>query len=99
MAQLAMIEAAAGHAAVARNLLAEIHAKESPARLPLFYIAAVHAQMGELDSAMIRLDEAYSTHAPDLDGLALDPAFDPLHGDPRFTALLRKLGETTDGRR
>ena len=99
MAQLAMIEAAAGHAGVARNLLAEIHAKESPARLPLFYIAAVHAQMGELDSAMIRLDEAYSTHAPDLDGLALDPAFDPLHGDPRFTALLRKLGETTDGRR
>ena len=99
VAQLAMIEAAAGHAGVAHNLLAEIHAKESPARLPLFYIAAVHAQMGELDSAMIRLDEAYSTHAPDLDGLALDPAFDPLHGDPRFTALLRKLGETTGGSR
>ena len=99
VAQLAMIEAAAGHAAVAHDLLAEIHAKESPARLPLFYIAAVHAQMGELDSAMIRLDEAYSTHASDLDGLALDPAFDPLHRDPRFTALLRKLGETTGGGR
>ena len=98
VAQLAMIEAAAGNANLAHELLGEIRANESPARLPLFYIAATHAQMGELDSAMIRLDEAYSNHAPDLDGLALDAAFDPLRGDPRFSALLRKLGETADGR-
>jgi DNA-binding SARP family transcriptional activator/TolB-like protein/Tfp pilus assembly protein PilF len=97
--QRAMIEAAAGNDSAARVLLAEVRAKESPARLPLFYIAATYAQMGELDSAMSRLDEAYSNHSPDLDGLALDAAFDPLRGDARFKALLRKLGETTGGRR
>ena len=99
VSQLAMIEAAAGNAKVARDLLAEIRAKESSARLPLFYIAAAYVQLGELDSAMSRLDEAYSNHSPDLDGLALDAAFDPLRGDARFKALLRRLGETTDGRR
>ena len=97
VSQLAMIEAAAGNAKVARDLLAEVRAKESSARLPLFYIAAAYVQLGELDSAMSRLDEAYSNHSPDLDGLALDAAFDPLRGDARFKALLQKLGETTDG--
>jgi DNA-binding SARP family transcriptional activator/TolB-like protein/Tfp pilus assembly protein PilF len=99
VSQLAMIEAAAGNAKVARDLLAEIRAKESSARLPLFYIAAAYVQLGELDSAMSRLDEAYSNHSPDLDGLALDAAFDPLRGDARFKALLLKLGETADGTR
>jgi TolB-like protein/Tfp pilus assembly protein PilF len=99
VSQLAMIEAAAGNTKTARDLLAEIRAKESSARLPLFYIAAAYVQLGELDSAMSRLDEAYSNHSPDLDGLALDAAFDPLRGDARFKALLRKLGETTAGGR
>lgn len=99
VSQLAMIEAGAGNARIARDLLADIRAKESAARLPLFYIAAAYVQLGELDSAMSRLDEAYSNHSPDLDGLALDAAFDPLRGDARFKALLRKLGETEAGSR
>jgi TolB-like protein/Tfp pilus assembly protein PilF len=99
VAQLAMIEAGAGRPTVARQLLADLNAKESPARLPLFYIAAAHVQLGELDSAMIVLEEAYSNHASELDGLLLDPAFDALRSDPRFAALLRKLGETAGGGR
>ena len=93
LAQLAMIEAAAGHEQAARELIAGLHAHEAPARLPLYYIAATHLRLGEIDSAMTRLEEAYSNHSSDLDGLALDPLFDPLRRDARFAALLQKLGE------
>lgn len=97
IAQLAMIEAAAGNSGAARELIADLHAHETPARLPLYYIAAAHLQLGELDSAMTRLEEAYSNHSSELDGLALDPAFDALRHDARFAALLRKLGEPAPG--
>lgn len=97
LAQLAMIEAADGREQAARELIAQLHAHEVPARLPLYYIAATHLQLGEIDSAMTRLEEAYSNHSSDLDGLALDPLFDPLRRDARFIALLRKLGESPAG--
>ena len=97
VAQLAMIEAGSGHEQSARALIAELHAHETPARLPLYYIAATHVQLGEADSAMARLEEAYSNHSSELDGLALDPVFDALRRDARFAALLRKLGEGSSG--
>jgi tetratricopeptide (TPR) repeat protein len=93
VSQLAIIEAAAGDTVAAREQLAALHASETPARLPLYYMAAVHVKLGEPDSAIIRLEEAYANHSSEMDGLLLDPLFDPLRRDARFTELLRKLGE------
>lgn len=93
LSQLAIIEAAAGDTGAARRQLAELHASETAARLPLYFIAAAHVKLGEPDSAIVRLEEAYANHSSEMDGLLLDPLFDPLRRDARFVELLHKLGE------
>ena len=54
--------------------------------------AILYAQTGDLDRAMQYLDHAYEERAGDLLYLGVEPTFDPLRGDPRFQALVRKVG-------
>jgi hypothetical protein len=58
-----------------------------------FALAADYAQVGENDKAFAWLDKSYEAReGQDLTLLNLDPYFKNLHSDPRFAALLRKLG-------
>jgi TolB-like protein/Tfp pilus assembly protein PilF len=58
-------------------------------------IAAVHAYRGELDLAFAWLERAYDARDPDLAYLKPDWFLRPLHGDPRWAALLKKVGLPT----
>jgi TolB-like protein/predicted Ser/Thr protein kinase len=55
-------------------------------------IAAVHAYRGEADLAFARLERAYARRDPDLVYLKPSYFLRPLHGDPRWRALLTKMG-------
>ena len=55
-------------------------------------IAQVYAWRGEKDQAFEWLDQAYAIHDAGLVRLPYDPAMAPLRNDPRFAALVRKLG-------
>ena len=55
-------------------------------------IAEVHAFRGEADQAFARLERAYEAHDPDLVYLKPDPFLKRLHGDPRWGALLKRIG-------
>jgi hypothetical protein len=48
--------------------------------------------MDEKDIAFQSLQKAYTGHEVDMVWLKVDPLFRPLHGDPRFKDLLRKIG-------
>jgi len=48
--------------------------------------------MGETDHAFERLNTAYQERCFWLDALPGDFTFEPLHSDPRFAELLRKIG-------
>jgi TolB-like protein/Tfp pilus assembly protein PilF len=55
-------------------------------------IAEVHAYRGELDQAFTWLNRAYQRHDSELVYLKPAPFLRSLHGDPRWPALLEKVG-------
>lgn len=65
----------------------------------LLQIAETHAARGEIDRAFAALEAAAAAPWPDSELLQVqaDAYFKPLHGDPRYQALLRKLGFAASG--
>lgn len=55
-------------------------------------IAMYYALMGERERAMAAIERAAAARAPMLAQLAFAPWADPLRGDPRFTAILQRMG-------
>jgi serine/threonine-protein kinase len=56
-----------------------------------YQYADIHAQRGEKDQALASLDRAWAFRDPGLAFMKSDPWLAPLHGEPRFTALLQKM--------
>ena len=59
---------------------------------PAYFIAEFYATLGERDRAFEWLDRAYEERAGFLIHIKLEPAFDNIRDDPRFAALLRRIG-------
>jgi TolB-like protein/Tfp pilus assembly protein PilF len=57
-----------------------------------YNIAYVHAFRGEPDRAFEWLDKAITYHDGGLVGIATEPMFANIHGDPRWLPFLRKIG-------
>jgi hypothetical protein len=55
-------------------------------------IAALHASLGDVDDAFRWLDVAVAEGATGLIFLRVHPRIDALRGDPRFPALLKRVG-------
>lgn len=53
----------------------------------------IYASLGEKDQAFAWLDRAYDARSAFMTvGILASPDYDPLRSDPRFDALLRKMG-------
>jgi tetratricopeptide (TPR) repeat protein len=80
-----------GYGPVRRRLLEWESARTS---LPLgsSSLALGWARLGERDRALAWLDKAFESHTRDLIYLKVEPAYDSLRGDPRFEAMLRRIG-------
>jgi adenylate cyclase len=57
-----------------------------------YYCAEYLALLGEKQKALDRLDQAFEIGAPNLAIAPTDPALDSLRDEPRFKALLKKMG-------
>jgi tetratricopeptide (TPR) repeat protein len=55
-------------------------------------LAKCYGELGDLDLAFAELERAYSARIPQLIQLRVNPSFDALRGDPRFDALVRRVG-------
>jgi serine/threonine-protein kinase len=55
-------------------------------------IASIYASLGDTENALVWLDRALQQRASTLGYLAQNPAFDALHGDPRFAAIVDRVG-------
>jgi len=81
-----------GRPADARSVIAELQRKPQKRFAPRYDLAVIHAGLGEVDRAFALLDEAVTTRDPESMILPVDPRLENLRGDPRFAALLRRMG-------
>jgi len=56
--------------------------------------AQIYAGLGENDQVLEWLQRAYERREEALSKVATDPAYDSLRTDPRFLALIRRMGLT-----
>jgi TolB-like protein/class 3 adenylate cyclase/Flp pilus assembly protein TadD len=91
LGELGYFYAAAGRPEEARRLLLELENVRAPGHVTTA-IAKIHAGLGEQDLAFANLEEAIEEGNPAVVWLNFSPAFDPLRSDPRFLALLRRIG-------
>jgi len=60
--------------------------------VPAFNVAFVYTSLGDKDQAFFWLEKAFDEGEGKLLALKVDPIFDPLHSDPRFAELARRVG-------
>jgi serine/threonine protein kinase/Tfp pilus assembly protein PilF len=90
---LGVAYAHAGQRDKAQAILKRLQATKeyvSPGELAVLYDA-----LGEREQAFASLEQAFDAHDLQLQYMRVDPAFDPLRSDPRFTDLMRRVGLTT----
>ncbi|MGB6484701.1 MAG: winged helix-turn-helix domain-containing protein [Candidatus Acidiferrales bacterium] len=89
----AYIYARSGKLAQARHAFGEFERRnrDNPSDSIWIYIIA-YAGMGDRDNLFAYLQEALQQHLNILTALKVDPVYDPYRSDPRFQALLRRVG-------
>ena len=55
-------------------------------------LAHIAARLGDRERAFKWLQQSYDERDPWLLNVRVDPGFDNLHSDPRFEALVRRIG-------
>ena len=84
--------AAAGNKVKARAVIDALKQRADQTYMPAYFIAAIYGALDEKDQAFAWLQRAYDERDPQITYLLLDPFVDPLRSDPRFNALVRKVG-------
>lgn len=93
-AHLAYAYAVTGDAAAARRIVQDLVDAAGNPNVAPFHIAMAYVGLGETDMAFAWLERGYDERAAFMDGVKITPAFEPLHADPRWAALLRRMGLT-----
>lgn len=90
-ASLAYVSGRAGATDEAAALLATVRALRASRYVPAYDLAKAALGMGRTHEALAWLDTAIADRAHSVVFLEEDPQLDELRGDPRFTALLRRV--------
>ncbi len=88
---LAQIYGLAGRKTEALKLIAELRDRSQSEYISGVFFAQSYLGLGERDLAITWLERAYQDHDPWMVYVASYPTFDPLHSEPRFQALLRRM--------
>jgi len=94
IAALGYAYAVAGQRREAQRALAELSEASKQRYVSPLLIALIHAGLGDRDQAFVWLEKAYEDHSFLLIFLKVEPRFDTLRSDPRFTELERRVGLT-----
>jgi eukaryotic-like serine/threonine-protein kinase len=84
--------AVAKQQSAARKVLDELKQRSQQTYVQPLWIARIQVAIGDKDQALDSLQAAFEDHSAGLVFLKVDPVFDVLHGDARFTALLKRMG-------
>ena len=92
LALLGYAYATAGKRDEAQAILKELNEQKQP--VSPFETAMIYIGLGEHDEAFDWLEKAYNERAWQLGFLKVEPIFDPLRSDSRFTDLMRRVNLT-----
>ena len=81
-----------GRQADAQAILEELHERARQTYISPLSFAHVYTGLGDLDRAFVSLDQAYTGRVPQLVLVKEWPLADHLRPDPRFSALMQKMG-------
>jgi serine/threonine protein kinase/tetratricopeptide (TPR) repeat protein len=94
VAALAFVFASVDRKAEALQILDEMRERATRAEIAPYYFAEVYVALNDADKAMAYLNRSYELRIPDMIGIAVDPLFRGLHGNPQFDSLIKTLGLT-----
>jgi serine/threonine-protein kinase len=86
--------ACAGNAPKARRLLARLRDIARRRHVSSICFAVIHMGLHEADEALGWLERGCERREPALAAIGVHPIYDDLRGNPRFDALLRRIGLT-----
>jgi TolB-like protein/tetratricopeptide (TPR) repeat protein len=76
----------------ARRLVSRLIGERRTRYVQADAIAGLYANLGDRDAAFAWLDSAYAERSINMIFLSLGPILEPIRGDPRFTALKKRVG-------
>ena len=91
LAWLAHAKALAGAHEEAAALVVRLESWAQSRYVPSYHLALAHVGLGHRDAAFGLLEKACSDREPSIVNLRVEPRFDPLRRDVRYSALLQKL--------
>ena len=91
-AALGLAYSVAGKPQQTKKIVEGFHALVKKRYIPATYFGMLYAGIGDKELALTWLEKAYEERADGLTWLNVDPMLDDLKPNPRFQALLRKIG-------
>jgi len=92
LAELAYVQAMSGNAVEGRRLLEKLKTLAAHRYVDPYLLATAYVALGETDQTFEWLDRAYMDRSSSMPWLKIEPKWDGLHSDARFTALLDRVG-------
>jgi len=92
VAQLGTIYSSSGRRDEAKKVLDELYELSKQRYVSPFYIALIYVGLRQKNQAFEWLEKAYEERDHWLETLKVHPMLDSVRSDPRFTALLKKMG-------
>jgi tetratricopeptide (TPR) repeat protein len=84
--------ARAGRLAEAHQIVEELERRSRAGYVPPAVFVNAYVGINDRDRAFRALERAYNEHSNIMTSLTTHPLYDPLRDDPRFAALLRRVG-------
>ena len=89
---LAAAKAQSGDKEAAMQMLAELDELSRRRYVRAHWRAFLYLSLGNRDESIRWLEQAFADHeGPSITAIKVDALLDPLHGDPRFEALVQKV--------
>ncbi len=95
LAALAQAFAVSHQESEARKILDQLKERSQQTYVQPMWMAVIHIGLGEKDQAFDWMQKAYDDRSVWLVYLKIDPLFDPIRNDERFSELLRRVGLAT----
>ena len=92
LATLGQAYASAGDKRGALEILDRLKKRAAKQYVPSYWIALVFVALGDKKQAFDWLEKAFEERSSWLAWIQVEPRFDPLRADPRFSQLLKRMG-------